>query len=112
MERVRTDFLQKIQRAMSSLASYDLIVNMRVGSAAEARPAASGNAAGTAPAEADRLLTLRQGPPRSALHAADFHRGQIQLAGTRRAPACGQQSGQRLQPAADLTASPASARPI
>src|SRR5271156_3600467 len=53
MERVRTDFLQKIQRAVSSLAAYDLIVNIAVGSAAETRPVAFGNATGTAAAEAD-----------------------------------------------------------
>jgi chromosomal replication initiator protein len=61
MERVRTDFLQKIQRAVSSLASYDLIVNIAVGSAAETRPVAFGNTAGAAPAEADEYSPFVKG---------------------------------------------------
>ena len=87
MERVRTDFLQKIQRAVSSLASYDLIVNVAVGSAAEARPAASGNANGAAPAEADdyspfakgrldpryTLQTFIEGKSNSQARAAGLH---------------------------------------
>ncbi len=61
MERVRTDFLQKIQRAVSSLASYDLIVNIAVGSAAETRPVAFGNATSAAPAEADEYSPFVKG---------------------------------------------------
>ena len=53
MERVRSDFLPKIQRAISSLAAYDLHVNVTVGSAAEPRApvAPSGNAAAAEPGE-------------------------------------------------------------
>jgi len=61
MERVRTDFLQKIQRAVSSLAAYDLHVNIAVGSGAEPRPAASGSASGAAPAEADEYSPFVKG---------------------------------------------------
>ncbi|MDR3416385.1 MAG: chromosomal replication initiator protein DnaA [Nevskia sp.] len=45
MERVRQDYLGKIQRAVSSLAAYDLTVNIAVGSAADVRPAATATAA-------------------------------------------------------------------
>ncbi len=87
MERVRTDFLQKIQRAVSSLAAYDLIVNIAVGSAAETRPVAFGNANGAAPAEADdyspfvkgrldpryTLQTFIEGKSNSQARAAGLH---------------------------------------
>ncbi|HZR34048.1 MAG TPA: chromosomal replication initiator protein DnaA [Nevskia sp.] len=45
MERVRTDFLPKIQRAISGLAAYDLRVTVAVGSGAEPRAAAPASSA-------------------------------------------------------------------
>ena len=87
MERVRTDFLQKIQRAVSSLASYDLIVNIAVGSGAETRPTASGTSSGAAPAEGEdyspfakgrldpryTLQTFIEGKSNSQARAAGLH---------------------------------------
>lgn len=87
MERVRTDFLQKIQRAVSSLAAYDLTVNIAVGSAAETRPVAFGNSNGATPAEADdyapfvkgrldpryTLQTFIEGKSNSQARAAGLH---------------------------------------
>lgn len=86
MERVRTDFLQKIQRAVSSLAAYDLIVNIAVGSGAEPR-AAAGAATTAAAAEGDdyspfvkgrldpryTLQTFIEGKSNSQARAAGLH---------------------------------------
>jgi chromosomal replication initiator protein len=61
MERVRNDFLPKIQRAVSSLASYDLIVNIAVGSGAEPRPPTPGMATTAAPPDADEYSPFAKG---------------------------------------------------
>ena len=50
MDRVRSDYLAKIQRAISSLAEYDLAVNLAVGGAVSDAPR-SGNGAHAAPTE-------------------------------------------------------------
>lgn len=39
MERVRNEFLGKIQRVISGLVQYDMLVNLAVGGAGESRPA-------------------------------------------------------------------------
>jgi chromosomal replication initiator protein len=41
MERVRSEFLSKIQRVISSLVQYDMLVSLAVGGAGESRPATS-----------------------------------------------------------------------
>jgi len=51
MERVRQDFLNRIQRAISSLAAYDVTVNVAVGGASDPRPAAAPGGASTPEAE-------------------------------------------------------------
>ncbi len=50
MDRVRSDYLTKIQRAISSLAEYDLTVNLAVGGAVSDTPR-SGSGTHAAPAE-------------------------------------------------------------
>jgi chromosomal replication initiator protein len=50
MDRVRADFLQKIQRIVTGLAAYDLHVNLGVGGAVEVRPQSTG---ATAPVAED-----------------------------------------------------------
>ncbi len=50
MDRVRSDFLGRIQRAISSISEYDLTVNLAVGGAAADAPHTS-NGSGAAPAD-------------------------------------------------------------
>jgi len=87
MDRVRSDFLPKIQRAVSSLASYDLIVNIAVGSVGESRAPGSGGATGVAPGNAEdyspfakgrldpryTLQTFIEGKSNSQARAAGLH---------------------------------------
>jgi chromosomal replication initiator protein len=47
MERVRNEFLPRIQRAISGLAAFDVTVNVAVGSGAEPRVSTPAAAAGT-----------------------------------------------------------------
>jgi chromosomal replication initiator protein len=86
MDRVRADFLQRIQRAISNLAAFDVTVNIAVGSGAEPSRAAPASGAGAGEGGEDfapmvkgrldpryTLQTFIEGKSNSQARAAGLH---------------------------------------